>query len=249
MEMSLKQLILMLLTVTATAMMIPGQTAICLDYQQKTEEVPSGSNLILNCCLNTEHNERYRITWYFNHHGPSVTNSTELTSKVTNKYQNSSMDEDNRTHTLSNVNRNHSGWYFCKVTTEIPSLTEIHSNGTEVNVSDSEVTTYPSNVTNIEGQTFPPADPPALSDNWWIWVVLGASSFILFILTVTCVLHSRRQESREEPIYANTPNKQPSPRPSMSAAAVSLKAASSFQDLRAPSPASRYDEGKRRYRH
>lgn len=53
----------------------------------------------------------------------------------------------------------------------------------------------------------------------------------------------------EEPIYANTPNKQPSPRPSMSAAAVSLKASSSFQDLRAPSPASRYDEGKRRYRH
>ncbi|XP_031605501.1 uncharacterized protein LOC116327940 isoform X4 [Oreochromis aureus] len=226
MEMSLKQLILMLLTVTATAMMIPGQTAICLDNQQKTEEVPSGSNLILNCCLNTEHNERYRITWYFNHHGPSVTNSTRLTTKINNKYQNSSMDEDNRTHTLSNVNRNHSGWYFCKVTVEIPSLRENCSNGTEVIVY-----------------------PPALSDNWWIWVVLGASSFILFILTVTCVLHSRRQESREEPIYANTPNKQPSPRPSMSAAAVSLKAASSFQDLRAPSPASRYDEGKRRYKH
>ncbi|CAI5639922.1 unnamed protein product [Oreochromis niloticus] len=226
MEMSLKQLILMLLTVTATAMMIPGQTAICLDNQQKTEEVPSGSNLILNCCLNTEHNERYRITWYFNHHGPSVTNSTRLTTKINNKYQNSSMDEDNRTHTLSNVNRNHSGWYFCKVTVEIPSLRENCSNGTEVIVY-----------------------PPALSDNWWIWVVLGASAFILFILTVTCVLHSRRQESREEPIYANTPNKQPSPRPSMSAAAVSLKAASSFQDLRAPSPASRYDEGKRRYRH
>lgn len=53
----------------------------------------------------------------------------------------------------------------------------------------------------------------------------------------------------EEPIYANTPNKQPSPRPSMSAAAVSLKAASSFQDPRTPSPASRYDEGKRRYKH
>ncbi|XP_063323013.1 uncharacterized protein LOC134620682 [Pelmatolapia mariae] len=228
MEMSLKQLILMLLTVTATAMMIPGQTAICLDNQQKTKEVPSGSNLILNCCLNTEQYERYRITWYFNHHGPSMTNSSKLISKITNKSQNSSKEEhqDNRTHTLSNVNGNHSGWYFCKVTIEIPNLTENCSSGTEVNV-------YPS----------------ALSDNWWIWVVLGASSFILFILTVTCVLLSRRQENREEPIYANTPNKQPSPRPSMSAAAVSLKAASSFQDLRAPSPASRYDEGKRRYRH
>ncbi|XP_013766543.1 uncharacterized protein LOC102192601 [Pundamilia nyererei] len=154
-------------------------------------------------------------------------------SDCENIFTNKTEQDSRKTCILSNVNTNHSGWYFCKVTTEIPSLTEIHSNGTEVNV----------------WQTFPPADPPALSDNWWIWVVLGASSFILFILTVTCVLLSRRQENREEPIYANTPNKQPSPRPSMSAAAVSLKAASSFQDPRTPSPASRYDEGKRRYRH
>lgn len=114
--------------------MISGQTAICLDNQQKTKEVPSGSNLTLNCCLNTDQYERFRIAWYFIRHGPLATNSSMLTSKINNKSQNSSKDEDNRTHTLSNVNTNHSGWYFCRVTAEIPSLIEIHSNGTEVNV-------------------------------------------------------------------------------------------------------------------
>ncbi|XP_004554920.1 uncharacterized protein LOC101478408 isoform X1 [Maylandia zebra] len=248
MEMSLKQLILMLLTVAATAMVISGQTAVFLN-ETRTVRVPSGSDLALYCFLDTEKYERYRIFWYSNKSEKSESSSNEsICHKIINKPANKTENEDSKC-ILSNVNTNHSGWYFCKVTTEIPSLTEIRSSGTEVNVSDSEVTTYPSNVTNIKGQTFPPADPPALSDNWWIWVVLGASSFILFILTVTCVLLSRRQENREEPIYANTPNKQPSPRPSMSAAAVSLKAASSFQDPRTPSPASRYDEGKRRYRH
>lgn len=156
--------------------------------------------------------------------------------------QNSSGDceDKNKTHILSDVTKMNSGWYFCDITVEIPNLQHIQSEGTEAVVSDSEVTTYPSNVTYIK-------DPALLNDNWWLWIVLGVSAFILLVLPFICVLLTRRQENRDEPIYGNTryPNNQPSPRPDMSGAAVRLKTASSSQNLRTPSPA-RYDEGKRR---
>lgn len=52
--------------------------------------------------------------------------------KIINKFANSSTEGSENTHILSVVNETCSGWYFCKITGEVPSLTEIRSNGKEV---------------------------------------------------------------------------------------------------------------------
>lgn len=126
-------------------MVISGQTAVFLN-ETRTVRVPSGSDLALYCFLDTEKYdryrifwysnksekyERYRISWFFSKSGFDVRKSI---SDCENIFTNKTEQDSRKTCILSNVNTNHSGWYFCKVTGEIPSLTEIHSNGTEVNV-------------------------------------------------------------------------------------------------------------------
>lgn len=223
--MCLKQLILMLLTAASTAMVTAGQTSIYLNKMEERVNVLSGSTLALRCCLSTVGYNRYRIAWHFNNAGPFFNNSSKIFDRMIFE-QNSSGDceDKNKTHILSDVTKMNSGWYFCDITVEIPNLQHIQSEGTEAVVY-----------------------PALLNDNWWLWIVLGVSAFILLVLPFICVLLTRRQENRDEPIYGNTryPNNQPSPRPDMSGAAVRLKTASSSQNLRTPSPA-RYDEGKRR---
>lgn len=114
-------------------MVISGQTAVFLN-ETRTVRVPSGSDLALYCFLDTEKYDRYRIFWYSNKSEKSESSSNEsICHKIINKPANKTENEDSKC-ILSNVNTNHSGWYFCKVTTEIPSLTEIRSSGTEVNV-------------------------------------------------------------------------------------------------------------------
>ncbi|XP_030582381.1 uncharacterized protein LOC115778481 isoform X2 [Archocentrus centrarchus] len=225
MKMWLKQLILMLLAAASTAMAIAGQTSIYLNKTQESVSVLSGSTLALRCSLSTVGYKRYRIAWHFNNAGPFFNNSSRIVELMISE-QNSTDDceDKSKTHILPDVTKKNSGWYFCNITREIPNLQHNQSEGTEVVVYTA-----------------------LLNDNWWLWIVLGVSAFILLVLPFICVLLTRRQENREEPIYANTryPNKQPSPRPDMSGAAVRLKTASSSQNLRAPSPA-RYDEGKRR---
>lgn len=116
----------------AAAVGISGQTHVFLDKTQTRVIAPSGSSLTLHCCLSTKKYERYRVSWYFSSHGPSFSNSGNLCSKIINKFANSSTEGSENTHILSVVNETCSGWYFCKITGEVPSLTEIRSNGKEV---------------------------------------------------------------------------------------------------------------------
>lgn len=111
-------------------MVISGQTAVFLN-ETRTVRVPSGSDLALYCFLNTEKYERYRISWLFSKSGFVFRKSISDCEDI---FTNKTEQDSRKTCILSNVNTNHSGRYFCKVTIEIPSLAEIHSNGTEVNV-------------------------------------------------------------------------------------------------------------------
>ncbi|TNN66774.1 hypothetical protein EYF80_023016 [Liparis tanakae] len=201
---------------------VSGQVHVVLDDIRRTEEVPLGSSVTFNCRLRVPAFDRLRVFWYFN--STSFSDSNTLQEKIKEKSPGlTSGDQDPdapwRMHTLINVTERESGWYFCKITIEIPLLSTTNSSGTKV-----VIMTAPTD-------TFSPIDR-------WVWVTLGVSTASLMILLVACVLlrRRRRRRSREEdPVYANTrrvANKQPSPRPR----ADQLEAGPSSQNLRNPSP-------------
>ncbi|XP_031174369.1 uncharacterized protein LOC116063511 isoform X2 [Sander lucioperca] len=238
MEMWLKRLTLLLLT----ALVISGQVSVILDetLKEKGETVAIGSSVIFKCRLKIDTNGRFWVKWYFNPSGSSF-NETHLfcnesakpSTVVSNQTKQDRRDEE-QCCIKSNVTDKDSGWYFCEVTIEIPTLMCKNSSGTKLII-----------------YTVSPRDNFSLIDHW-MWILLGVSAFILIVLLVLCVLLRRRlRRSRgEDPIYANTrpvANKQPSPRPAMPVG--NLKTASSSQNLRNPSPGRRYDDGKQRYKH
>ncbi|XP_028444258.1 uncharacterized protein LOC114562157 isoform X2 [Perca flavescens] len=234
MEMWLKLSTLLFLT----ALVISGQAFVILDEMPKRMEVAFGSSVNFQCGLKAVDDSRFWVKWYFNPSGASFNESHQFCNKSVKPSNQTNQDlreeePDTQCWIKSNVTHQDSGWYFCKVTIEIPSLTHKCSNGTEVIISTV------SHTYNVHL-------------NHWIWILLGVSTFILIVLLVLCVLLRRRlRRSRgEDPIYANTrpvANKQPSPRPAM--AVDNLKTASSSQNLRNPSPGRRYDDGKHRYKH
>ncbi|KAI3368921.1 hypothetical protein L3Q82_025895 [Scortum barcoo] len=179
-------------------------------------------------------------------------------------------------HTLSDFKEENKGWYFCNITAEIPFITQKHSEGTEISILKSiGHTTYPSLPIVTSEQATPIDHQPFMEQ--WMWITLGVLAFILIVLLVVCaVLRRRHRTSRaggrifnnssvgmlyaqqvtlfvlsdaEDPVYANTRSvvsKQPSPRPG--GPADNLKAVSSSENLRNPSPGQRYGEGNRRHR-
>ncbi|XP_051232445.1 uncharacterized protein LOC127350153 isoform X2 [Dicentrarchus labrax] len=252
MEMWLRQTTLVFLTAVA-ATRISGQASVNLDGKQKRVEVPFGSPLDLNCSLDTSGFDRFRVFWYFYPLGSSSNEKGNISVKIIDKFANSTMVSKQKgdgqdlllSHT-SSATKNHSGWYYCEVTEEIPFNKHLTSNKTEVIITKiGEPTTYPSIPIVTDKQAFPEDE-----DKLWPWILLGVSAFILIVLVILCVLLRRRccrSRDAEDPIYANTrplANKQPSPRPGMPV--DNLKASS--QNLRNPSPGKRYDEGKRRHK-
>ncbi|XP_049444242.1 uncharacterized protein LOC125896005 isoform X2 [Epinephelus fuscoguttatus] len=252
--------LVVLLTAAAAAavLVISGQAPVILDDNIREEKVPSGSTLTFHCRLRTETHSRLRVVWYFKRSlvndshtvlHTEMVNKSARTSTVASNLKDEGRDTEGTlsVYTLSNATEENSGWYFCKVIIEIPSLTEKWSHGTEVVISKSiEHTTYLSRpIATAKQATVSPTDGPPIID-LWMWIILGVSAFILIVLLVTCVcLRRRRRRNRgEDPVYANT-RRQPSPRPGMD----NLKTVPSSQHLRNPSPSTTYDDGKRRYKH
>ncbi|XP_049910061.1 uncharacterized protein LOC126396210 isoform X2 [Epinephelus moara] len=228
-----------LVVLLTAVLVISGQAPVILDENIREERVPSGSSLTFHCRLRTENHSRLRVVWYFKRSGSLVNDSLRIlhedmvnksarTSTVASNLKDEGRDTEGTLaeYTLSNATEENSGWYFCKVIIEIPFLTKKWSNGTEVVIS--------------------PTDGLPIID-LWMWIILGVSAFILIVLLVTCVcLRRRRRRNRgEDPVYANTRPRQPSPRPGMD----NLKTVPSSQHLRNPSPSRTYDDGKRRYKH
>ncbi|XP_010772625.1 uncharacterized protein isoform X1 [Notothenia coriiceps] len=257
MEMWLKRTTLVLLAVAA--LVVSGKDVII--QTQRRAEVPAGSSVTFLCPVTSPCHgtlKRCRLEWFLNPSGPSWDGAHKLSNDISNNSEKSSTKVSNKTkqdvekqiYTLINATKNDTGWYFCKLTIEIPVLNIIKSNGTELVITESkELTTYPSlpKLTGKQATVSPIESLPLL--DLWMWISLGVSTFILIVLLVVCLLLRRRhRRSRaEDPIYANTrpvANKQPSPRPGVPV--DTLKKASSSQNLRNPSQARKCHEDKRR---
>nr|XP_046246909.1 uncharacterized protein LOC124060244 isoform X2 [Scatophagus argus] len=239
------------------AMVISGQHVVTLgnENEPRSVEVPFGSPLNFSCKITTTEYEKFRIALYFNASGTSSNESRRLTEKEFNisaKKSTVMMGDgqhpgENLWHVPSAAD-NSSGWYFCKITADIPMLKTIISNGTKVVITKRrEHTTHPSLPIVTSKQATTSNNDPQVMD-WWLWIAVGVAGFILIILFVICAFLRRSHTSRaEDPIYINAHSvakKQPSPRPGTD----NLKAASSSQNLQNPSPGRHYDDGKRRYK-
>lgn len=131
--------------VAVAAMVISGQEPVTLDSVRREVTRPFGSPLILKCNLNTT--GYLWVDWYFNPSECSVEGSRTLYSKVYNRSANTSTvvpdkrkvdDKDDELIWYKNnsgATYNDSGWYFCRVTTDIPKLIVNVSVGTKLVIS------------------------------------------------------------------------------------------------------------------
>lgn len=103
------------------------------DTGRRERTVSPGSSLKLHCCLIHEEAGRCQVSWHFE---PSGKNLTERAKK--NPLCNRTILEkcndmcDNMSCILSNISESDIGWYYCKVTIEIPRLKQLQSNKTKV---------------------------------------------------------------------------------------------------------------------
>ncbi|XP_055777886.1 uncharacterized protein LOC129854759 isoform X2 [Salvelinus fontinalis] len=217
------------------ALMATALSAVITDPPQRTVEAPLGSSLILNCSFEPQTSAWVR--WYFNiNQSCSDSCSSQLSSQkiLVNKTveQNDGghvLQESGRAWsrlTVRDVRYNDSGWYFCQVLADIPSLRNSFSNGTQV---------------IITGKTT--KSTPPLMTGWKLWVAVGAASAILVpLLVVIWILLQRRRSiiQRENPTYTNMPAiKQPSPRPAQQM--DKQKISPTLKYLRTPTPARTHD--------
>ncbi|KAM9529680.1 uncharacterized protein ACWYII_041747 isoform 2-T2 [Salvelinus alpinus] len=217
------------------ALMETALSAVITDPPQRTVEAPLGSSLILNCSFEPQTSAWVRWCFNINQSCGDLCSSQLSTHKIS---VNKTVEQNDGGHvlqesgrawsrlTVRDVRYNDSGWYFCQVLADIPSLRNSFSNGTQV---------------IITGKTT--KSTPPLMTGWKLWVAVGAASAILVpLLVVIWILLQRRRSiiQRENPTYTNMPAiKQPSPRPAQQT--DKQKISPTLKYLRTPTPARTHD--------
>ncbi|XP_057181077.1 uncharacterized protein LOC130548370 isoform X2 [Triplophysa rosa] len=186
----------------------------------KDIKVCEGDLLQMNCTWNLPENlENWnisdKVSWHFNYHiDEDKCNSRKISEGIS--FFN------NKTYNLSvlskpSIRTNESGWYFCKVTRDIPLLKDNCSNGLRVLVEANPNLDHPEpnstsglNQTSTQDQTTtvsticsPGAKTPIspFFGQWWIWVAVAVGCFVLIVSVIAkCILSCRTKEI----IYENT---------------------------------------------
>lgn len=86
--------------------------------------VNEGDSANITCCWRKTHGYKVKVTWYIN--------ETKL-SGVKDELQEHQTQNCSTLH-LTNILKKHRGRYVCKVTRDIPFLTEVHGAGTDLSV-------------------------------------------------------------------------------------------------------------------
>ncbi|XP_036067548.1 uncharacterized protein LOC118598702 [Oryzias melastigma] len=220
------------------------------DLSHKDRVNTSARSLKFLCDIPTK-SSRYRVTFYFRDSNSKNSffkcstaiygNLNAFTTSPKKKQMNQTdpnMKCYNKTWKIQNITRENNGFYSCEIHIEIPVLHTTKSREVEV--------------------LFVPLGNDTSSENNLIsllrlWLPLGLGSLFVVILVVLCVIIRRaciRDRATLDPVYANThrKTKDRSPRPPHVPRPDQLKLAEPYENLRTPSPARRYEEGKRRPR-
>lgn len=167
--------------------------------------VCEGAPVQINCAWTLISGMAGKVSWHFD---PAYSNcgSREIGEK-------SSFSSKQNNITLSTFKNAYvmiadSGWYFCKVTIEIPFLRYECSDGlyilVEPNITQDPTQTPTQNLTTTNSPTVcsPRTEPTKPTvENWWIWVVVAVGCIVLIIIVVAiCLLSCKTKEA----IYENT---------------------------------------------
>ncbi|KAI4900003.1 hypothetical protein NFI96_014508 [Prochilodus magdalenae] len=171
----------------------------CTVLVPATVEVCLGSNATINCSfqLNASH---VIVSWFFNK-TPDFSGSKMI--EVHGRYH---QDKGTTwsTLTIKQVMSNDSGWYFCKVTQDIPTLVQENSEGSQlIIIKTASMTTNNYSSSN--------------STSWLVWTasLLGCVALAIVVVAIWRIFCRKR----DSPIYENTmtqAKKDRSPRPSIS---------------------------------
>lgn len=214
------------------------------DRENSEIKVFPGSSHTFFCCLKVNATGRCHVSWYFK---PSGKNQTDMNTEKniynwTEKPCNLTNICNNKNYTLSNIKESNVGWYYCKVSAEIPILQVHESKKVKVMLENlMEKTTVQSQTSKTQV-----VEKPDVHEDWWMWISIGVSSFILIVIALLVICAAQRRlcnrDIAEEPIYVNTHMMNPSPR-------LMPPPVSSSQGLRTLSSARRQEEKKQRHKH
>lgn len=182
----------------------------------KQINVCEGASVKINC--NFEPRENHKASWHY-----SKTPTSDCGS-LTDRINEDQYEENVYTWPILKINStktNDSGWYYCKITQDIPVLEEKCSDGAELIVKANSNRT-PGTIIETLNQTQNPTtvnSPPCTSapatstttalkpfifNEWWIWfaVAVGIAVVVVSIVAICILTHDSK-----EIIYENT--KQP----------------------------------------
>ncbi|XP_073793853.1 uncharacterized protein [Danio rerio] len=203
---------ILLIFVTAGDLFSDAFQQSIIHVHPKQINVCEGASVKINCTF--EPSKNHKVSWHYSK-TPTL-DCGSLPSRIKEKVYTWQILKINSTKT------NDSGWYYCKITQDIPVLEEKCSDGAEVIVeANSNRTPGTSNETLNQTQNpttvnSPPCtSAPATStttavesfvfNEWWIWfaVAVGIAVVVVSIVAICILTHDSK-----EIIYENT--KQPS---------------------------------------
>ncbi|XP_048022314.1 uncharacterized protein LOC125252777 isoform X2 [Megalobrama amblycephala] len=121
-----------------------------VQLEPKNSTVCEGDSVTLNCTFQPA--GKYKVKWYYSQTNLGCNSATD---GIREKLRISTENNDNwSTFNIPSIKTNDSGWYFCKVTRDIPILMENCSDGIQVLVLEKpNVQLQPKNITVCEGDS------------------------------------------------------------------------------------------------
>ncbi|XP_052394470.1 uncharacterized protein LOC127942657 [Carassius gibelio] len=204
-------IVVLLFTGALTSSTSPEELQVNLE--PKYIKVCEGDSVTFNCTF--QPGGSYKLKWYYS---PTDLDCNSGTKRLLEKSHYNT--ENLSIFTINSIKLNESGWYFCKVTRDIPVLIEECSSGTQVLVdaknttgntaqprmqktTQNLTTQDPPTTCSIIATTIPTTTipPPPNDVPWWIWLALAAGCVVLLVSIVVVWILTRKPE---ENIYENT---------------------------------------------
>ncbi|XP_051767320.1 uncharacterized protein LOC127521892 isoform X2 [Ctenopharyngodon idella] len=198
-----------LLVVTAGVLI--SNTELIVHLEPKNITVCEGDSVTLNCTF--QPGGKYKVKWYYSQTPYLDCNSA--TDEKREKWLISTGNNDTwSTFNITSITTNDSGWYFCKVTRDIPVLVHNCSDGIQVlvdaNSTQNQTENQPPSTTtealpttclNATITSTSTSDPPNFDHPWWIWVALAVGCVVLVVSVVVLYILTRKSK---DIIYENT---------------------------------------------
>ncbi|XP_067254827.1 uncharacterized protein [Chanodichthys erythropterus] len=184
-----------------------------VQLEPKNITVCEGDSVTLNCTFQPA--GKYKVKLYYSQTNIDCNSATD---EIREKLHISSENNDNwSTFNFPSIKTSDSGWYFCKVTRDIPILKENCSDGIQVLVYANKTPESPNQTENqppdstTEGlpttcmtttiTPTPSSDLHRFDHPWWIWVALAVGCVVLVVSIVVIYILTRKSK---DIIYENT---------------------------------------------